>query len=112
MSKILNAGDIGVDPKDSVEREASWKILQYMAARLPVVCFDRENNRTHLGEGAYFSAEISGRGLAEGIIYFIKNSFEAQKRGEDNQRRATQFSWGKSVEKLRIIYCELLKTCK
>lgn len=112
MPKILNAGDIGVDPKDSLEPEASWKVLQYMAAGLPVVCFDRENNRTHLGEGAYLSAEISGKGLAEGMIYFLKNLPEAQKRGNDNQRKVARYSWGTSAEKLRIIYCDLIKICK
>jgi len=112
MPKILNAGDIGVDPKDSLEMEASWKVLQYMAAGLPVVCFDRENNRKHVGEGAYLSSEISGKGLSDGIIYFLKNSFEAQKRGNDNQRRATEYSWGHSAEILGKIYCDLLKTCK
>ena len=112
MPKILNAGDIGVDPKDSQEAEVSWKVLQYMAAGLPVVCFDRENNRKHLGEGAYLASDISGRGLAEGIIYFLKNSFEAQKRGSDNQRRAAGYSWGRSAEIIERIYCNLLKTCK
>lgn len=112
MPKILNAGDIGVDPKDSLAPEASWKALQYMAAGLPIVCFDRENNRRHLGEGAYLCPETSGRGLAEGIIYFLKNAADSQKRGQENQRRAARYSWGKSAEKLRIIYCDLLKTCK
>lgn len=112
MPKILNAGDIGVDPKDSLEPEASWKVLQYMAAGLPVVCFDRENNRTHLADGAFLSGEISGKGLAEGIIYFLKNPLEVQKRGEENQRHAADYSWGRSVERLRIIYCGLLKNCE
>lgn len=112
LPKILNASDIGVDPKNSQEYEASWKVLQYMAAGLPVVCFDRENNRHHLGEGGFFSADISAQGLADGVVYFLKNSFEAQKRGSDNQRKVAEYGWGRSAELISRIYCNLLKTCK
>jgi glycosyltransferase involved in cell wall biosynthesis len=112
MPKILNAGDIGVDPKDSLEPEASWKVLQYMAAGLPVVCFDRKNNENYVGEGAYLAPEISGKGLADGIVYLLKNSFEAEKRGEFNQRKVSEYSWSHSAELIGGIYCNLLKNCK
>jgi glycosyltransferase involved in cell wall biosynthesis len=42
----------------------------------------------------------------------LKNSIEAQKRGNDNQRRAADFSWGRSAEIIEKVYCDLLKTCK
>lgn len=101
---LLRAGDIGVDPKNSFTRQASGKILQYMAAGLPVVCFDRKNNREYLGEGAYYSSEISAQGIAKGIICFLSNPTDAKAKGEANHKRAKEFSWEKSGRKLGEIY--------
>lgn len=104
LPKLLNASDIGVDPKDSSTRQASGKILQYMAAGLPVVCFDRINNREYLKDAAYYSPEISAEGLANGILYFVENKEEIARRGEMSKSRSGNFSWGASAEKIDNIY--------
>lgn len=104
LPSILHASDIGVDPKDSSTRQASGKILQYMAAGLPVVCFDRKNNREYLGEGAYYSAEISPEGIAKGIVYFLSNPTDARMKGEINHKRAGEFSWEKAGRKIEEVY--------
>lgn len=108
LPQLLNACDIGIDPKDSTTRQASGKILQYMAAGLPVACFDRENNRQYLGEGAYFAKKISGESLAEGIAYFAKNPEQVRIKGEIARARAENLSWQKSAEKIDEIYKNLL----
>lgn len=107
LPKILAASDIAVDPKDSSTRQASGKILQYMAAGLPVVCFDRENNRNYLGEGGFYSREILGRGIADSILYLINNPSDIIAKGEINRKRAENFSWDKSAEKICEIYSKI-----
>jgi len=104
LPKLLCASDIGVDPKDSQVRQASGKILQYMAAGLPVVCFDRPNNREYLAEGGVYAQDISANALAEKIVECIANKNEMQKKGEFNRMRAQQFSWNTSTEQIEKIY--------
>jgi len=104
LPKLLAASDVAIDPKDSSTRQASGKILQYMAAGLPVVCFDRANNREYLDQGAYFSQKQSSEGIAEGIEYFINRSSEIMEKGDLNRKKSEQFSWDKSAEKIEEIY--------
>lgn len=108
LPQILNASDIGIDPKDSESRQASGKILQYMGAGLPVVCFDRKNNREYLGEGAYYGTEISGSDLAKGIEYFLNNREEIKKRGSFNRERAKNFGWERSAQIINYTYRKIL----
>lgn len=104
MPKLLLLSDIGIDPKDSSTMQASGKILQYMAAGLPVVCFDRENNRAYLGEGAQYSEEISAEGLAGAILNLLENEQKMLFKGELNRSQSQKFSWDNSAEKLENIY--------
>lgn len=108
LPALLNASDIGVDPRTSDNYQPSRKGLQYMAAGSPVVCFDKENNRRYLGEGAYYSQEISAMGLAKGILHFAQNPQEIESRGELNKRKVVEFSWISSAEQLERIYNRLL----
>lgn len=62
LSKYLSLGSVAVEPKDGESGEASGKLLNYMAAGLPVVSFDTENNRSLLGEaGSYVRKATSAR---------------------------------------------------
>lgn len=108
LPEILAASDIGIDPKDSSTSQASGKILQYMGAGLPVVCFDRKNNREYVGKGAYYSREISANGLAEGMQYFLDKPEEIAELGRLNKKRAENFSWEKSARKIDEIYKKIL----
>lgn len=107
LPPLLQACDIAIDPKDSASRQASGKILQYMAAGLPLVCFDRENNRQYLGDGAFYATELSGKGLANAIVSALGDTEQASKRGERNAKEAVAFSWNASAEKLVEIYTGL-----
>ncbi|EKD46770.1 MAG: glycosyl transferase group 1 [uncultured bacterium] len=104
LPKILKASDIGTDPKDSTTMQASGKILQYMAAGLPVVCFDRPNNRTYLGEGGEYAREISSHGLAESIFSLAIDAQKMKLKGEFNRQQVKKFSWDISAEKIEKIY--------
>ena len=107
MPQVLLAGDIAIDPKDSQTRQASGKILQYMAAKLPVVCFDRQNNREYLGEGGEYAQDNSAQGLADGILRLAQNAEERKRKGEICFMRAKNFSWDISASKINEIYKNL-----
>ncbi len=104
LPALLAASDIGIDPKESKTRQASGKVLQYMAAGLPVVCFDRPNNRAYLKEGgSYFSQDVSGEGIAKGVLYFAENPEKMKSAGALNKQEAERFGWdaaGKEIEKI------------
>ncbi len=104
LPEILSASDIGIDPKDSSTHQASGKILQYMAAGLPVVCFDRPNNRNYLETGGFFSREISGSGIAAVIIYLAGHREKIATMGAFNKEKARELSWLKSAEKIDKTY--------
>jgi glycosyltransferase involved in cell wall biosynthesis len=95
--------DVAIDPKNSDTNQASGKMLNYMSAGLPVVCFDKANNRNYLGEGGYFCAP-SAEGITEGILYLAQNPQEARVKGENNKKRAASFSWKNSAQKIDEIY--------
>ncbi len=58
LKYFLMLGDVGADPKPIDTFEASGKILNYMVAGLPVVCFDQPNNHYFLDkEGLYAKNE-------------------------------------------------------
>lgn len=104
LPKLLSASDIGIDPKDSSTRQASGKILQYMAAGLPVVCYDRENNRAYLEEGGQYAGEISAEGLAKAIIEISGDQEKMKSKGQFNMEQIKKFSWDISAEKIEKIY--------
>ena len=49
LPDYLLISDIAVEPKVDKAGEASGKVINYMGAGLPVVCFDSQNNRRFLG---------------------------------------------------------------
>jgi glycosyltransferase involved in cell wall biosynthesis len=108
LPEFLLAADIGVDPKSTNTMQASGKTLNYMAAGLPVVCFDKLNNRKYLGDGAYFAPEESAKGIAEGILYFLNRPYEIKDKGALNKEKAKEFSWSRSAQLIDGIYKNLI----
>ena len=108
LPKILKMSDIGVDPKESTTRQASGKILQYMGAGLPIVCFDTENNHEYLAGGGTYAHSATPAGLADAIGRLIASSEERQGTGAINRERAAQFSWERSAEQLEKMYEDML----
>ncbi|MCI5146756.1 MAG: glycosyltransferase, partial [Candidatus Electrothrix sp. AR3] len=86
----LALGDIALDPKEADSGEASGKLLHYMAAGLPVVCFDTINNRKMLGEAGYFAPSCDAQGLIMGINAALDDMELARSRGEEGRNRVRQ----------------------
>jgi glycosyltransferase involved in cell wall biosynthesis len=108
LPEFLKACDIAIDPKNSDTNQASGKMLNYMAVGLPIVCFDKANNRNYLGEGGYFCAEMASAEIAKGILHFAAQPDDAKKKGQLNKEKAVEFGWYKSGQAIEVIYKKLI----
>ncbi len=93
LPEVLTLGDIAVDPKDAAVQQASGKILQYMGAGLPVVCFDKENNRAYLDDVGMYATEVSAYGLTRAMIELLNDKELRAQKGIGARKRAHLFTW-------------------
>jgi glycosyltransferase involved in cell wall biosynthesis len=99
LPDYLLVSDVAVEPKMEKAGEASGKVINYMGAGLPVVCFEGKNNRRFLGEGGIYAADNKIENLAEKILWAVENPEEARKLGEKNRQRVEEvFSWNNSIK--------------
>jgi len=99
LPDYLLISDVAVEPKVDRAGEASGKVINYMGAGLPVVCFEGKNNRRFLGENGIYAADDRIENLADKIIWAIENPSEAKKLGELNKKRVEEvFSWNNSIK--------------
>lgn len=96
----LALGDLALEPKEADSGEASGKLLHYMAAGLPVVCFATANNRKILGEAGYYAPSCDGQGLAAGIEAALADGQQARSRGELGRERVRRQYSSTAVGKL------------
>ena len=108
LPKVNLMGDIAVDPKLSGFGQASGKILQYMAAGLPVICFDRKNNRNYLRNAGFYVRDFSVDGLTEAVLHFANNKDKITEMSRNAEKEIARFSWDKSGEKILKIYKKML----
>ncbi len=108
LREILAMSDVGIDPKEEGVGQASGKMLQYMGAGLPVVCFDTENNREYLADGGEYAREISGTGLSDAVLRLLRDPELRKRKGAANHARAKEkFSWDRTGEILEGVYTSL-----
>jgi glycosyltransferase involved in cell wall biosynthesis len=110
LAKYLSISDVAVDPKVDKAGEGSGKIVNYMGAGLPVVCFDSINNRNFLGETGIYAVSGDSDDLAEKILILLNDKTKCDDFGEKNKRRVSeQFSWNVKGKELYKIYEGLLR---
>ncbi len=108
LREILAMSDVGIDPKEEGVGQASGKMLQYMGAGLPVVCFNTENNREYLADGGEYAHSISGAGLSDAVLRLFRDPELRRRKGLANQNRAVEkFSWDRTGEMLDAVYQKL-----
>jgi glycosyltransferase involved in cell wall biosynthesis len=100
----LALGDIAVEPKAAEAGEASGKLLHYMAAGLPVVCFDTPNNRSMLGAAGCYAPSSDAQGLSAGIRAALADMDAARCRGKKGRKlvreRYSAAAVSRSLERL------------
>ncbi|MHB1276503.1 MAG: glycosyltransferase family 4 protein [Candidatus Humimicrobiaceae bacterium] len=99
LPDYLLISDIAVEPKIDKAGEASGKVINYMGAGLPVVCFDSQNNRRFLEDGGIYAAENKIENLADKMLWAVENPGKAKTLGEMNKKRVEKvFSWNNSIK--------------
>jgi glycosyltransferase involved in cell wall biosynthesis len=99
LPDYLLISDIAVEPKMEKAGEASGKVINYMGAGLPVVCFDGKNNRRFMGDNGIYATDNKIEDLAEKMIWAVENPEEARKLGRKNKQRVEEvFSWNNSIK--------------
>jgi len=105
----LADADIGLDPKLPGAGEGSGKILNYMAAGLPVVAFDSANNREFLGQQQDLVPDRSIEGFVARIGFLIDHGQVRRQEGERNRQRVlNDLTWDKGVDLVLGVYDKLL----
>ncbi len=99
LPDYLLISDIAVEPKIDKAGEASGKVINYMGAGLPVVCFDSQNNRRFLEDGGIYAAENKVENLAGKMLWAVENLDQAKILGGMNKERVEKvFSWNNSIK--------------
>jgi glycosyltransferase involved in cell wall biosynthesis len=97
LPKYLAVSDAAIDPKQN-STEGSAKLINYMAAGLPVVCFENIFNRNRLGEKGFYVKKISD---LEKIL--AKNNLKLQEYDLEKESQKAE------VKKLLNVYKKILK---
>ena len=109
LSYYLSVAQLAIEPKGADSGEASGKLLNYMAAGLPVVCYDTPNNRDMLAEGGFFADRANG---VDALVTTLKQALsdpeDAQRKGRIGTARIEQlFSWDSAATKVYNIYKQI-----
>lgn len=105
LGNYLALASMAVEPKSTDTGEASGKLLNYMGAGLPVLCFDTPNNRYMLGDSGYYAVPGSVEQLADHIEALANGPREGLERGGlGRQRVMDRFSWDAGAEKVYAVY--------
>lgn len=111
LPKYLALADVAVDPKVDEAGEGTGKIINYMGAGLPIVCFDTLNNRALLQKNGLFARTGNSEEIANKVVEALKNDAMAKEIGDQNRKRVQEkFSWYASGQKLSYIYFKAKKS--
>jgi len=105
LGNYLGLATAALEPKVEGSGEASGKLLNYMGANLPIVCFNTKNNRQLLGESGYYAEDQTTEGLAVQLELLLKNLNKARQKGELAKKRVNEkFSWKTTADCIYDIY--------
>jgi glycosyltransferase involved in cell wall biosynthesis len=111
LPNYLGKADIALDPKANGTGEGSGKIINYMAAKLPIVAFDSINNQTLLGPQQTLIADGSVEKFVQRIEMLIDDPKKRKAEGERNQLRVEElFSWERNIDQVIKTYHRLIPT--
>jgi glycosyltransferase involved in cell wall biosynthesis len=110
----LGSADLALEPKDQYSGEASGKLVHYMAAGLPVVCFDTPGNRALLGTAGYYATSRSSAAYADAMARALEELPRAKRNAAKAKARSLQrFSPRAAGARLTDLYRRLVAgACK
>ncbi len=107
LPDYLRLANIAIDPKCSAAGEGSGKMLNYLAAGLPVVAFESQNNADFLPQGTRLA-----NSPAEIVELLDELSEKTELRAQMAERNFAHFkehySWGVTQSQLDKVYQALL----
>lgn len=110
LATYLSCADIAIEPKKADSAEASGKLLNYMGAGLPVLCFKTSNNYDFLGESGFFSNDESATSLLHKLSEILDNLEEAKAIGLQSKiKMLERFSWDHTARIVFENYQNILK---
>jgi glycosyltransferase involved in cell wall biosynthesis len=87
LPHYLALADAGIDPKKG-STESSGKLMNLLAAELPIICFDNEFCRSRLGEKGYFLRSLDDLGkLLANINKGQKIAYDLENLSEEKEAR-------------------------
>lgn len=97
---FLRFADVAIDPKKG-STEGSGKLLNYMAMKMPIICYENDFNKTRLGKKGFYLSDMNdlvnvlNKDFPEEIDYNLENDIENEE-----------------VEKLFKVFKEVIKQNK
>ena len=105
--EMLRVLDIAVAPKRS-ESEGNGKVLNYMAAGLPVVAYDGPVARELLGSAGLRVPVGDADGLAHGLLRYLADPDLRTRQGLTLRRRAeSMYGWTRQIQHVIRVYQSL-----
>lgn len=105
LGSHLASATLAIEPKPEGSGEASGKLINYMAAGLPVICFDSPNNRQMLDENGFFAQQSRTNSLVDTLQIALQSRSERREYGMRNIERVRRnFSWQSAANRLLEIY--------
>ena len=106
--RMLRILDIAVAPKRS-ESEGNGKVLNYMAAGLPVVAYDGPVARELLGPAGLRVPVGSVEGLARGLLRYLAHPDLRTRHGRTlRQRVERKYGWTRQIQHITRVYDSLI----
>lgn len=110
LLEILNTFDVCVNTdlsNDYNDRGTTLKLMEYMAAKKPVVQFDLKEGKYSAGEASLYAENNNETDFAEKIIYLLDNPELRKRMGELGYKRITEeLAWQHEEKK----YIKLFQT--
>ncbi len=106
LPEVNSLADIAVDPKSDVGdiRQASGKILQYMAAGLPIVCANRPTNVNYLGDAGQYLDEVNPENIANALDLLANKEEIRIKKSKKARQKVKELGWDVIGERLEGVY--------
>ena len=107
LTELLAIATVAVDPKDDQGFQASGKMVRYVLAGLPIVCFDTEVNRNYLGKDFPFVQSKDQGSFALSLVRLVNDELFRKRVIDQVKIRIPRFSGDYLGEVLEYEYHQL-----